>query len=330
MIFSKLWAINEENYLCFREGITNENLSGQNWKEISLKIKHPEKEFINFTNFNDSEEFTKSAKLDENENIIENKIIKEAEPIKQIIDLDNEISIYDTEFTSSNNQYFGNLREVSKDKSNQESVKDEQVKLVVKDPTITIEYENIKRNEENCNALIEKLKLEEENSLKNESIIRSSSTVSTVSSSIGSEFMYSVKKRNSLIEDNFEDVIFKFVDASAFNLELNAIPKIWTENFEIKKRSFSNLLVENEIDKKSEWRTKIYNAIKIRNSISIKDNNKFQKAIEEVKFILVIKSFVLIFNKITHFRNIGQLLVNLSMCINLPKLFYVLLKYSQN
>jgi hypothetical protein len=281
--------------LCYRDGITNENLSGQNWKEISLKIKRPEKEFLNFTNFNDSEEFTKSAKLDENENIIENNIIKEVEAIHPIIDLDNEISIYDTEFPSSNNQYFGNTREVPRDNSNQESVKDDQVKLVVKDPTITVEYENIKRNEENCNALIEKLKLEEENSLKNESIIRSSSTVSTVSSSIGSEFMFSEKKRNSLIEDNFEDVIFKFVDASAFNLELNAIPKIWTENFEIKKRLFNNLLLENEIDKTSEWRTKIYNAIKIRNSISIKDNNKFQKAIEEVKLVLAIKCFCINF-----------------------------------
>ncbi len=281
--------------MCYRDGITNENLSGQNWKEISLKIKRPEKEFLNFTNFNDSEEFTKSAKLDENENIIENNIIKEVEAIHPIIDLDNEISIYDTEFPSSNNQYFGNTREVPRDNSNQESVKDDQVKLVVKDPTITVEYENIKRNEENCNALIEKLKLEEENSLKNESIIRSSSTVSTVSSSIGSEFMFSEKKRNSLIEDNFEDVIFKFVDASAFNLELNAIPKIWTENFEIKKRLFNNLLLENEIDKTSEWRTKIYNAIKIRNSISIKDNNKFQKAIEEVKLVLAIKCFCINF-----------------------------------
>ena len=98
-----------------------------------------------------------------------------------------------------------------------------------------------------------------------------------------------------MIEDNFEDVIFKFVDASAFNLELNAIPKIWTENFEIKKRLFSNLLLENEIDKTSEWRTKIYNAIKIRNSISIKDNNKFQKAIEEVKLVLAIKCFCINF-----------------------------------
>ena len=159
------------------------------------------------------------------------------------------------------------------------------MKIVAQDPTI-IEYENIKRNEETCNDLIEKLKQEEENSLKNESIIRSSSTVSTVSSSIGSEYVSTGKKRNSVLEDNFEDVIFKFVDASAFNQELNAIPLIWTENFKFKKRSFSNLLIENEIDKKSEWRGNIYNALKIRNSVALKDSNKFQKAIEEVRLIV--------------------------------------------
>ena len=202
-------------------------------------------------------------------------------PVKEIINLENEKSIYDLDYSeSSNYEYSYNTIASMNDES-----KEKEFKITIKDPTITIEYENIKHNEECCNELIEQLKNEDK-------LTRSCSTLSTISSSSYSEFTGSLsnnsnvqKIQNSIIiEDNFDDINFKFVDASIFNLQV--IPPIWIENLKTNKISSSNILVENEIDKKSEWRKIIYNSLKNRNVWSLEDSNKFQIAIEEVFFTL--------------------------------------------
>ena len=265
-----------------------------------------------FNNIYESSEVNTLALVDKNENIepkkpilnsdsssiYDSESLSKSETIEREkeINFENERSIYDTYFETiplKNNyeEQHEEKKEASLIKSDENLEKEEKAIIIIKDPTTTVEYENVANNLEYLNIFIEKLKEEEEyqsdylNNVKapitsnNKTAeirnIRSTSTLSTMSSlesesslnvSIMNSASHEPSLNNFVTVDSFDDVIFKFVDAAAFILQSNTFPSNWTENEITNKNSSCNLLNKNVSDKKSDWRAKIYDSLIKRNN----------------------------------------------------------------
>jgi hypothetical protein len=226
-----------------------------------------------------------------------------------------EVSIYDSSICNltysrpASDETFTSKKNIVKENISSE--------ILIQDPATTINYENVANNFEYLNNFIERLKDESNNDstakfktlsvnkineLKNtrSDSFTSNGTISSLDSGVENSLILNngveTDSVNSLLnyslDDNFSDIMFKFVDAISCDLKFDTIPLNWTEDITKKKKSFCNLLFENEIDKKSEWRSEVYNALKKRNNISYKDGNKFQKAVNDVIFKILIFLFL--------------------------------------
>lgn len=89
---------------------------------------------------------------------------------------------------------------------------------------------------------------------------------------------------NLNVDENLNDVILKFCDASSCNIRSDIIPANWLESIS-HKNSINGQNNENDENKGNEWRNQILQDLKNRNYAESKNSEKFQKAIDSVNLI---------------------------------------------
>jgi hypothetical protein len=257
-LWIKLWAVDADYYLCYRENIGDDCTTGTGWRRIKLEIQKNKRAVTNYVETTRDELPEQASRIDS---------ISSISSAVESTQTDSSLngSIYD-DYTNTSSIY-----DIAIDDDHYETVKNSEVDsdlYQMYSPSETINFAKLQSNLKNLDFFIEQLKVRDVASSIDDKSISSSSSIPAMqplssagpldnpskSPSMSSSIVDSIDAEDE--EPGFDDsnVLFKSCDAAQCALSASQIPEIWL---------FNNQNPTGSDD--SKWKPVILNSLKKRN-----------------------------------------------------------------